>query len=104
MSNNNNNNNKNKETMKASNKRIEVALNKFVKETEKAICVNVMVSWNSNCCDKDIWMPKSVCEVFTAEYDNNKTHAMVDEWFLHKTEAANAFHGYGMRFETAFWN
>lgn len=88
--------------MKASNKKIEIALNKVVKETEKAVCVNVLVSWNSNSRDKEIWMPKSVCEVFTAEYDNNKPHAMVDEWFLRKTESANAFHGYGMRFETAF--
>lgn len=90
--------------MKASNKKIEIALNSVVKETEKAVCVNVMVSWNSNCHSKDIWMPKSVCEVFTAEYDSNKPHAMVDELFLRKTEAANAFHNYGMRFETAFWN
>lgn len=90
--------------MKAIKKRIEVSLNAVVKESEKAICVNVMVSWNSNCHNKDIWMPKSVCEVFSAEYDGGRMHEMVDEWFLHKTEAANAFHGYGMRFETAFWN
>lgn len=81
-------------------KRFEIAIYEVVKETEKAVCVKVMVSWNKNFHTRDIWMPKSVCEVFAAEYDNNKPHIMVDDWFVRKTESANSFKGYAMRFET----
>lgn len=86
-------------------KNIELAFNNVVKETEKAVCLNVMVSWNGNCHDKDIWFPKSVCSfiTFTDKEGNERTNAIVADWFLHKTEAANAFNGYEMRFETAFW-
>lgn len=90
--------------MKKINNNVELAFNSIVKETEKAICLNVMVSWNSNCHDRDIWFPKSVISfaTFTDSKGNEKTNAMVADWFIRKTEAANAFHGYAMRFETIF--
>ena len=86
------------------NNNVELAYNSIVKETEKAICLNVMVSWNSNCRDRDIWFPKSVISFtsFTDSKGNERTNAIVADWFIRKTEAANASHGYAMRFETIF--
>jgi hypothetical protein len=90
--------------MKKNNNNVELAYNSIVKETEKAICLNVMVSWNSNCHDRDIWFPKSVISFtsFTDSKGNERTNAIVADWFIRKTEAANASHGYSMRFETIF--
>lgn len=85
------------------NNRIEVTVYNVVKETEKAYCLNMLVSWNGNTHAKDIWFPKSVCEVKDVDYDA-QPHAFVEDWFLRKAESANAFKGYEMRFETAFWN
>ena len=84
------------------NTRSEMMINAVERETEKAVLVNVMVSWNGSCKSKSIWMPKSVCEVFTAEYDGNRTHAMVADWFIAKTQKANTWNGYEMQFETLF--
>lgn len=89
--------------MKNQNKQIEVAIYNIVRETEKAVCLNLLVSYNGNTSAKEIWFPKSVCELKTVDYDN-KPRAFVADWFLHKAESANAFNGYAMRFETAFWN
>lgn len=82
----------------------ELAFNRIVKESEKAICLNVMVSWNGTCQDKDLWFPKSVIEFITFTNSNGKeqTNALVANWFIHKAEKANAFHGYEMHFETIF--
>lgn len=86
-------------------KKIELAYNSIVKETEKAICLNVFVSFNGNSHDRNVWFPKSVIDfvTFTTSDGVEKTNAMVADWFLRKTESDNAFKGYGMRFETAFW-
>lgn len=86
------------------NNNVELAFNNIVKETEKAICLNVMVSWNSNCHDRDIWFPKSLVSfvMFTDSKGNERTNAIIPDWFIRKTEAANAFKGYAMRFETIF--
>ena len=83
---------------------VELAFNSIIKETEKAICLNVMVSWNSNCHDRDIWFPKSVISFvnFTDSMGKKRTNAIIPYWFIRKTEAANSFHGYAMRFETIF--
>ena len=95
-------------TMKNANNTIketyELAFNSITKETEKAICLNVMVSWNGTCRDKDIWFPKSVINFvnFTDSEGKERTNALVKNWFIHKTEQANAFHGYEMHFETIF--
>ena len=80
----------------------ELAFNNVVKETEKAVCLNVMVSWNANCRDKEVWFPKSVIEfvTFTDSKGSKRTNALVKNWFIHKAEQANAFNGYQMRFET----
>lgn len=86
------------------NNNIELAFNSVVRETEKAVCLNVMVSWNGNTKGKDIWFPKSLVNfiTFTDTQGNEKTNAIIPDWFIRKTEAANAFHGYAMRFETIF--
>ena len=86
------------------NNNVELAYNSIVKVTEKAICLNVMVSWNSNCHDCDIWFPKSVVSfvTFKDSKGEERTNAMVADWFIRKTEEANAFNGYAMRFETIF--
>lgn len=92
------------EKMEKKNNNVELAFNSIVKQTEKAICLNVMVSWNGNCRAKDIWFPKSVI-AFTSFTDGKgceRTNAMVADWFIRKTEAANTFHGYAMHFETVF--
>lgn len=83
---------------------VEMAYNAIVKETEKAILLNVMVSWNGNTRDKDIWFPKSLVSfvTFTDSEGKRRTNAIVPDWFIRKTESANAFHGYAMRFETIF--
>ena len=83
---------------------VEMAYNAIVKETEKAILFNVMVSWNGNAQDKDIWFPKSLVSfvTFTDSEGKKRTNAIVPDWFIRKTESANAFHGYAMRFETIF--
>lgn len=87
-------------------KNIELAYNEKVRETEKAVCLNVMVSFNGNCSSRNVWFPKSVCSfiTFTTGEGKEVTHAMVADWFLNKAESDNAFKGYAMRFETAFWN
>ena len=41
------------------NTRSEMMINAVERETEKAVLVNVMVSWNGSCKSKSIWMPKN---------------------------------------------
>lgn len=84
-------------------KQIEVAIYNVKKETEKAYCLTVAVSWNGNGHVEDVWFPKSVCELKDVDYDS-QPRAFVADWFLRKVERNNAFNGYEMRFETAFWN
>lgn len=85
-------------------KNIELAFYQIVKESEKAICLKLLVSFNGNTSVRDVWFPKSVCEIKDADYDKTGKRAFVADWFLRKAETANAFAGYAMRFETAFWN
>ena len=82
----------------------ELAYNHIVKETNKAICLNVMVSWNGTCRDRDVWFPKSVITFveFTDSKGTPRKNAVVQSWFIHKAEKDNAFHGYEMHFETLF--
>ena len=64
-------------------------------ETEKAIAVNALVSFNASTPKvRKIWMPKSLVA--------NATEKMieVEDWFLNKLSRENAFKGYEMRFET----
>ena len=72
-----------------------IIYNNIVKESEKAICLNVPVSYASNAPKgRDIWMPKSVCSIFSERV------AVVEDWFIDKLRNQNAFHGYRMNFET----
>jgi len=72
-----------------------IIYNSIVKESEKAICLNVPVSYNANAPKgRDIWMPKSLCTIFSERV------AVVEDWFLAKLSEQNAFHGYRMNFET----
>lgn len=90
--------------MEKNNNNVELAFNSLIKETEKAICLNVMVSWNGNCHNRDIWFPKSVITFssFTDGKGDVRTIAIVADWFIKKTEAANSYRGYAMHFETVF--
>jgi hypothetical protein len=75
----------------------EIAANREVKRTDKAICLNLPVSWNANCYPRDIWFPLSVVK---EQLPNG--HYMIADWFLNKMEDDRAFHGYRMKFETRF--
>lgn len=78
----------------------EIKINSITKETEKAICINVAVSWGEgNWKTKDIWFPKSTCEVIKV---NEEIHVMVADWMIEKTCAAKAFKGYRMNFCECF--
>lgn len=71
-----------------------ICINNIVKESEKAILLNVPVSYNANAPKgRDIWMPKSLCSIV------NEHVALVEDWFLTKLSEQNAFHGYRMNFE-----
>ena len=68
--------------------------NGISKESDKAILVKCLVSYNANANkEREIWMPKSV----TANVTSNTID--VEDWFLNKLSSANAFHGYRMTFE-----
>lgn len=73
----------------------EIVINEVKRESEKAMLINVAVSWNDNVHQKDIWMPKSVVKV----EDN---HAFVEDWFCEKLAQQNAFNGYKMQFAMIF--
>ena len=67
----------------------------IAKESEKAVCLHCLVSYNDNKAKaRDIWFPKSVCKVISEHL------AEVENWFIAKTSEANAFNGYRMNFET----
>lgn len=72
--------------------------NGIVKETEKAILVKALVTWNDNGYkEREIWMPKSVV---TVADDARKGEILdVEEWFINKLSAQNVFHGYRMSFD-----
>lgn len=72
--------------------------NGIVKETEKAILVKALVTWNDNGYkEREIWMPKSVVTVVD---DARKGEILdVEDWFIDKLSAQNAFHGYRMSFD-----
>lgn len=72
----------------------EVIFNKIEKETEKAIMVNLPVSWNCNMHPKSFWFPKSCVMI------HEKTMSIAT-FLIEKLERENAFHGYEMRFEVA---
>lgn len=86
--------------MKTNTTTSELKVNGITKETEKAICVNVAVSWGEGSWRmKDVWFPKSTAEVVEV---NGETHVMVADWMLQKTAEQNAFHGYRMNFCECF--
>lgn len=71
-----------------------IVINGIVKESEKAICLNCLVSYNDNTPkERAIWMPRSVAEAV------NDNLAKVEDWFLDKLSRQNAFRGYTMNFE-----
>lgn len=72
-----------------------IIINGIAKETEKAICVIALVSYNANAPkERNIWIPKSLCKIV------NERVAAVADWFVEKLRNDNAFHGYRMNFET----
>jgi len=72
----------------------EVIFNQIEKETEKAIMVNLPVSWNSNCHPRSFWFPKSCVKMY-------KQTMEIATWMVEKMEKENAFHGYRMEFPIA---
>ncbi len=78
----------------------EIVVNRIVKETEKATCFNITVSWGEGkWIDKDIWFPKSAVEVFEV---NGDTHIAAADWIVAKISTQNAFKGYRMNFCRCF--
>jgi hypothetical protein len=74
----------------------EIKINNVVRETEKAICVNVDVCWNAGRKQqKDLWFPKSTCEVVEME---NQTNIIADDSMIQSIIIRNTFHGYEMHF------
>lgn len=68
----------------------------IVKETEKSICCTVIVNWGEgNWKEKNIWFPKSLCEI---RRENGTEWIDVEEWFTDKLSRENSFHGYRMNF------
>ena len=72
----------------------EVLFNYVEKETEKAILVNLPVSWNANIYARKFWLPKSCVKMYQHTMD-------IATWMVEKMEKENAFHGYTMSFEIA---
>lgn len=71
----------------------EIIINNVARETEKAVLVNLNVTFNHNGYKaREVWMPKSVISV-------DGCIAKVEDWFLRKLSVQNAFHGYTMSFE-----
>ena len=63
-----------------------------VKETEKAILLNCLVSWGSSKArEKQIWFPKSVVNAKI-----NKETYDIKTWFCDKLSEQNTFKGYRM--------
>lgn len=70
----------------------------IVKQSEKAICLSCFVTWShAKNFVKDIWFPKSVCEII------NEHVVEVEEWFLDKLGWQHEFHGYTMSFDKLYF-
>lgn len=72
----------------------------ITRETEKAILLETLVSFNGNTSTRSIWFPKSQI----SERDNYEGHDFitVGSWLMAAKERENAFAGYAMRFEYVF--
>ncbi len=66
-----------------------------IQESEKAVKLELQVSWNANCYTRAFWFPKSV---LTMDGDR----FAVKSWFYDKLERDNAFHGYRMTIDNGF--
>lgn len=77
------------------NNSMEVVINMVERETEKAVLVNLPVSWNSNMHARSFWFPKSCVEV-------HERTMIVATFIIEKMERENTFNGYRMTFETGF--
>lgn len=60
------------------------------KETEKAIKLNITVSWADNLHLRSFWFPKSLVKHVKDDLYEIQT------WFAWKLEKENTFHGYQM--------
>lgn len=70
-----------------------IAINSIVRETAKAILVNVDVTFNGNAAKpREIWIPSSLVA------EKSDISISLPDWFVSKIEWQNAFKGYAMRF------
>lgn len=76
--------------------KIQIAINKIEKETEKALNINFCVSWNGSMRPKTMWVPKSICEV------KREDLIAVEEWWIRKVSEENTWKGYRMYIENQF--
>lgn len=67
-------------------------INTIVRETERAMLINLPVNWADNCYAREFWFPKSVVSVLNA-----KTIEIKD-WFAEKMSKENTYNGYRMYF------
>lgn len=63
----------------------------IVKESEKAICLEITVTYSERKSTRNQWFPKSVISTFGSRY-------IVKSWFYAKTARENAFKGWQMDF------
>ena len=72
--------------------------NEITKETAKAICLNINVSWgNGSQHQRDVWFPKSKCQVKDA------ASVVVDKTILRAKENELAFNGLAADFDALTW-
>lgn len=72
----------------------EVLFNNIERETEKAMLINLPVSWNDNVHARSFWFPKSCIKVYQNTVE-------IATFIIEKMERENAFHGYQMSFSIA---
>lgn len=74
------------------NNSIEILINKVERESEKAVMVNLPVSWNDNMYPRTFWFPKSCVKV-------GERTMIVARFIVEKMQRENTYNGYQMAFE-----
>lgn len=69
-----------------------VTIYNIVRESDKAVMINMPVTWNDNMTTRSFWFPKSCIEI------EGKT-MIVAMFLLDKLSKENAYNGYRMYFD-----
>lgn len=65
--------------------------NTIVRETEKAMLINLPVNWADNVHPREFWFPKSVVTIMGNMIE-------IKDWFAEKMSKENTYNGYRMNF------